>query len=1083
MTTPVSGKGGAPLRRRGLRTLLAPAVAAVLAAGLLPALAATSSQAAEPRTVDADALWNPTGVRLQDTLQGNDRRVTPSEAAKYTLDDVALESVLDRAPLEDTAAAAGQPVTVSIPSPAGELVEFEVVESPIMEPGLAAAHPEISTYAGTSVEDPRVTVRFDVTPMGFHASVRTLQSDGASSWYVDPAYNGDDSVYLSYFGKSLPAPEKPLIEPGEIKPDLQSKVLSQGTAARAGVEVIRRTYRLALVTDPSYANYFGSQNVFAEKVTMMNRVNQIYNDDLAIRMLLIDETDKLNLDTPAKAFLPDGPCGTAPCYLPEQLDPETGGCTGALLNRNRTVLGQLVGASDYDIGHIALGINGGGIAGLGVVGGDGKARGCTGLPKPTGDFMAIDYVAHEMGHQFSGNHTFNGTQANCGGNKAAPSVEPGSGSSVMAYAGICAGDDLQPHTDPFFSQWSQQEMMNYVTSQRSAISEVQTVSLRDFDTPGESFTLTYGDQTTEPITRGLTYNTIGIKAALDPIVLPTGATVTVTGWNNSTVPSDEGFTVTFNEPAPKDRPSLQLNPGADVGGFVGETAQGGPVENQGFQTQTLGNRAPVVTAADNKSIPVRTPFTLTGSGTDPDQDPLIYLWEQKDRGSGTGTALQSEMKTNGPIFRIFGKYANVTDEAALEYNSPGQNSAGGNPSRTFPDMQQVLAGHTNAKTGTCPDPQPSDYQNGKDGALADGPVLECFSEWLPTSDYTGSAEANNLEPSLNFRLTARDVDPDSGGYAFDDTKLTIDKTAGPFLVTSLGETESVDGADEGTVTWTVAGTNKPTLAENVKISLSTDGGETFTEVLAGSTPNDGSETIEWPNVDTDEARLKIEAVGNYFFDVNDAEFSIVASDVTAPDTTITSGPKPGKVLLTDTVSVDYESSEAGSSFDCLLDASPADCGDTGVTFTEMLRQTHRFSVAATDAAGNRDQTPAELTWTVPQDDRDLRKSSGEFKRGTADRAYLGTFTSSRTKGSTLRQPVEDATKLVLVAGKGPRHGSVSVYLNGRLLESVSLRSEEKMAKKRITVATFDEARSGLVKIVVDRDKPVRIDGLGVVTAP
>ena len=77
------------------------------------------------------------------------------------------------------------------------------------------------------------------------------------------------------------------------------------------------------------------------------------------------------------------------------------------------MIGQIIGADNYDIGHIGLGINGGGVAGLGVVGGSGKADGCTGLPFPEGDFYAIDYVAHEIGHQMGGNHTFNGTQGNC----------------------------------------------------------------------------------------------------------------------------------------------------------------------------------------------------------------------------------------------------------------------------------------------------------------------------------------------------------------------------------------------------------------------------------------------------------------------------------------------------------------------------------------------------------------------------------------------------------------------------------------------------------------------------------------------
>ena len=158
------------------------------------------------------------------------------------------------------------------------------------------------------------------------------------------------------------------------------------------------------------------------------------------------------------------------------------------------MIGQIIGASNYDIGHLALGQPGGGVANLGVVGRSNKAGGCTGIPTPTGDFYAIDYVAHEMGHQFSGNHPFNGNQLNCsGGNRnAATSVEPGSGSSIMAYAGICLTDDLQPHSDPYFSQRSLQEISTYTSSNQAAINEVQTASLRHFGGGNEVQVVTFG---------------------------------------------------------------------------------------------------------------------------------------------------------------------------------------------------------------------------------------------------------------------------------------------------------------------------------------------------------------------------------------------------------------------------------------------------------------------------------------------------------------------------------------------------------------------------------------------------------------
>ena len=250
-----------------------------------------------------------------------------------------------------------------------------------------------------------------------------------------------------------------------------------------------RTYRLALITDPGYSDYFGGPpNVTPAKVALMNRVDQVYEDDMSIRLQLIANNDLLNLDTWGQATAPNGPCGAAACFTQAQVT----GCSST--SRARYVIGQIIGASNYDIGHLALGQPGGGVANLGVVGRSNKAGGCTGVPTPVGDLYAIDYVAHEMGHQFGGNHTFNGNQLNCsGGNRNGPtSVEPGSGQSIMAYAGICLTDDEQPHSDGYFSERSQQEINAYVSSSQSPINEVQTVSLRHFGGGNETQVVTFG---------------------------------------------------------------------------------------------------------------------------------------------------------------------------------------------------------------------------------------------------------------------------------------------------------------------------------------------------------------------------------------------------------------------------------------------------------------------------------------------------------------------------------------------------------------------------------------------------------------
>ena len=437
-------------------------------------------------------------------------------------------------------------------------------------------------------------------------------------------------------------------------------------------------------------------------------MTQVYEDETAIRLVLVNDTDKTNLNTAALATEPNGPCGAAACFTPAQIAT----CGGGTLSRNQIVLGQLVGAGNYDVGHIGLGVNGGGVAGLGVVGGASKARGCTGLPTPVGDFFAVDYVAHEIGHQFAGNHTFNGTQYNCsGGNRsAANSYEPGSGSSIMAYAGICQQDNLQPHSDPYWSQRSYTEITTFVGSARPAINEVQTVALRAFDTDGDSFTISYAGRESAPIVRGTNYTTAGLKSAIEAIPdWPAGATVTVAAFGGTGALDDTGFQVTFNggPVVAVNVDPLAITAATGVSGSVGETVKGGAVDNGGWLVEETANRAPVVTVPASYTIPTRTPFSLTGSATDADGDTVTYMWEQNDRGgisggSTAGTALVSNTKTNGPLFRQFGTAAVVSPADTLEYYSPGLNAVTTNPTRVFPDLAQIVANNTNAKTGSCP---------------------------------------------------------------------------------------------------------------------------------------------------------------------------------------------------------------------------------------------------------------------------------------------------------------------------------------------------------------------------------------------
>ncbi len=105
---------------------------------------------------------------------------------------------------------------------------------------------------------------------------------------------------------------------GRSRPSATPCAAAQAKDADAGQPVDRHFYRLALTSDPTYAAYFGTDNVLAEKVTLINRVNQIYNDDIATELRLVNGTDKLNFDTEAKATGANGPCGVAPCFAEDR---------------------------------------------------------------------------------------------------------------------------------------------------------------------------------------------------------------------------------------------------------------------------------------------------------------------------------------------------------------------------------------------------------------------------------------------------------------------------------------------------------------------------------------------------------------------------------------------------------------------------------------------------------------------------------------------------------------------------------------------------------------------------------------------
>ncbi|ALJ05363.1 hypothetical protein APS56_09600 [Pseudalgibacter alginicilyticus] len=642
-----------------------------------------------------DQLW--TKSTKEHTIKKHQtiRKTLPNKSIFYELDVDQLKSKLQTASKSSTNLTASGTL-VSFPNPDGTLETYRVEESSILEPNFQAKHNNIRTYIGQSIDNPETTIYFSITPKGLHTM--TLSAKNGAQ-FIDP-YTSDSKTYIVYHKKDLPELKDALncYTPNDYT-ELENKTSNSKSLLNANDGKLR-TYRLALASTVEYATFqinaagvSGSTEevkkdaVLAAMVITMNRVNGIFKRDLSIQMTLVDND--------------------AIIFLAEN-DGFTNHSASALINESQTIINGAIGTSNYDIGH-TFSTGAGGIAELASACNNGsKARGVTGQPSPVGDAYDVDFVAHEMGHQFGAPHTWNGNTGNCVTNDwtSTNAYEPGSGSTIMAYAGICSPQNVQAKADAYFHQKS-----------------IQMI------------------------------------------------------WANIT---------------------------------TGNSTCG---------TETLsGNTAPTAEAGASYTIPISTPYKLTGSSTDTETTAShTFTWEQYDLGTMETRGLPLETNTTGPLVRSF----------------EGTN----NPTRYIPQLTDLRY----TSTGSTP--------------------------WEKLA---------SVSRPINFQLTVRDNDTRGGQTATDHMIVTTYAGAGPFVVTSQDSYVSYPSNSSQTITWDVANTNlSPINTSLVNIYLSTDGGLTYPTLLLENTANDGSENITFPSgITAPYCRIMVEAVDNIFFAINPASFSI-----------------------------------------------------------------------------------------------------------------------------------------------------------------------------------------------------------------
>ena len=391
--------------------------------------------------VNGQSYWTQERVPSE-TMRNYDAMYMPKSYASFGLELDNINSALDNA--VEAPFSSGQHIEIQLPLPNGAIETFYTYEAPVMEPGLSAKYPAIKTFKGISADGRSIT-RFGVDKRGFHASIRTSEGE----IYIDQVSRSGGQHYVSYYVKDHGEPMDEHIMSCGTKHAAPSEIREPVGPANRNSNVELHVYRFALACTGVWGRLRGTKEAaLADMVISVNRLNQIYENEAAFRLVLIEENDRLI-----------------------HLDPATDGYTQenmgrSLLQQNTNRINTLLGGNGgYELGHVYTRscTDVGGVASLGSMCSSNKGAGVT-CHYTNLLYITVQVAAHEIGHQLSARHTFNNCSNSEGDNSNASfgnDMEPGSGSTIMSYGGLCGQNNVQGNNDDYYNNASLREIYNH----------------------------------------------------------------------------------------------------------------------------------------------------------------------------------------------------------------------------------------------------------------------------------------------------------------------------------------------------------------------------------------------------------------------------------------------------------------------------------------------------------------------------------------------------------------------------------------------------------------------------------------------